>query len=200
MKAKDIKQVNITVIFSESLNHLLIPNMDLFELFKTSDEKLDKHTFLEAPGLKVLVLVNRQKEIIFEANRILINDKSKREPSKSEVVDDLEKIIQKGLVDRSKIVAYGFNYDLIAESEKNDPTKFINPEIQLMIPSIKSVGIKLTFEKNDHQQTLDVTPLREKSFLVHINTHYSRKLENAKEVKVQLQKDFSGFINLMKKL
>lgn len=52
MKPQEIINKNITILFSEPLNHLLISPTELINSFKIGDEKLDRHTFIEAPVLK----------------------------------------------------------------------------------------------------------------------------------------------------
>jgi len=92
MKIEAIKNINITISFSSSLNHLLISQKDLLELFKTGDPQKDLHTFIEAPGLKVLIFPNRQKDIVFEANRVLVNEKTGVRPEESKIIDNFQKI------------------------------------------------------------------------------------------------------------
>lgn len=76
MKIETIKNVNIAVLFSEPLNHLLISQKGLLDLFKTRDQQKNQHTFVEAPCLKVLIFPNLKKEVVFEWVRVLVNDKS----------------------------------------------------------------------------------------------------------------------------
>ena len=202
MEYKEILNTNITLLFSEPLNHLLITFKDLVDLFKIGDEKLDQHSFIEAPGLKVLIFPNRQKELIFEANRILINDKSKKEPQNSEVVDYLEKILQKNkMVDRNKIIAYGFNYDIIGTSEKGKVEDFISSKIKEAVENIKSAGVNLVFEKDTSRQVLQITPhATPNQFLIHLNIHYQRPLEELITIKEKLNNDFINFLELIKKI
>lgn len=201
MELKEIKQLNITVLFSEPLNHLLIPFKDIFELFKTGDPHLDQHSFIEAPGLKVLIFINRQKEIVFEANRILIIDKSKKEPKEVEIIADLEKIFEKGLADKEKISAYGFNYDIIGLSTKIKYTDLIGSKINSIIENIKMAGIKVNFDENNSKQILEITPIGpESQFLIHLNVHYQQSLEDIEKVKEKFTRDFVNFINLVEKI
>jgi len=202
MKPQEIINKNITILFSEPLNHLLISPTELINLFKIGDEKLDRHTFIEAPGLKVLVFPNRQKEIIFESNRLLINDKTKEEVSKSEIFDYLEKIIEKNrMVDKNKISAYGFNFDVIASSEKGKLKDFINPEITGVFSKVKSIGIKLFFEKESLLQNFQITPtLLENQFLIQVNFHYPGVLEEKEKIREKFLDDFNKLIKLVENL
>lgn len=202
MEPKEIININITLLFSEPLNHLLITFKDLFELFSIGDEKLDQHSFIEAPGLKILIFPNRQKEIVFEMNRVLINDKSKKEPQNSEIVDDLEKILQKNkMIDKEKIIAFGFNYDIIGTTEKEKFEDFISSKIIEAVSNIKSAGINLFFEKNNSRRSLQITPLPEANqFLIHLNVHYQQRFEELNTIKTKLIQDFNDFLNLIKKI
>jgi len=202
MEYKEILNTNITLLFSEPLNHLLITLKDLIDLFKIGDEKLDQHSFIEAPGLKVLIFPNRQKELIFEANRILINDKSKKEPQNSEIVDYLEKILRKNkMVDRNKIIAYGFNCDIIGTLEKGKVEDFISSKVKEAVENIKSAGINLVFEKNSSRQTLQITPLPTANhFLIHLNVHYQQSLDELGIIKEKLNNNFIDSLNLIKKI
>lgn len=76
MKIESVKNLNITLLFSAPLNHNLVSQQELFGSFKTDDPKDDLNSFIAAPGIRALIFPNRQKEIIFEANRILINEKT----------------------------------------------------------------------------------------------------------------------------
>lgn len=201
MKFQEILNKNITILFSEPLNYLLISPTDLINLFKTGDEKLDRHTFIEAPGLKVLVFPNRQKEIVFEANRLLINDKTREDPTKSEIFDYLEKIIEKNkMIDKNKISAYGFNFDVIVSSEKR-LKDFINPEIMGVFNNIKSVGIQLSFGKESLIQNFQIIPTPvENQFIICVNFNYSGILEEKEKIKEKFVKNFEKLIELIEKL
>ena len=202
MKLQEIINKNITLLFSEPLNHLLISPTELINLFKIGDEKLDRHTLIEAPGLKVLVFPNRQKEIAFESNRLLISDKTKEDVSQSEIFDYLEKIVEKNrMVDKNKISAYGFNFDVIALSEKGKLEDFINPEIIGVFSKIKSAGIKFFFEKESSLQDFQITPTPlENQFLIRANFHYAGVLEEKEKIKEKFLKDFNELFKLIENL
>jgi len=175
MKIETIKNINITVLFASPINHLLVSQKGLFDLFKTGDETKDKMAFIEAPGLKVLIFPNRKKEFVFEGVRILVNDKSEVLPENSEVIDDFEKIIKSDMVEQDKIVAYGFNYDAVIMPENSN---FKNSDLVgskiADIPGIKSVGVNMVFEKNDIAYAFEIKPIgSEQKFIAHFNAHFS---------------------------
>lgn len=199
MKIESIKNVNITILFSEPLNHILISQRDLLDLFKTGDQENDKHTFIEAPGLKVLVFPNRQREIIFEANRILINEKTGTEPEKSEIIDYLQKILDSSFIEKNKIAAYGYNYDLVIASndESFKISDFVGNKI-VSLAEIKSAGINISFDKNNIKYVFETKPIRDndQKFVAHFNVHFSvGQLPSDKELKEDLKAQFEEFKN-----
>lgn len=91
MNIESVKNINITLLFSSPLNHLLISQSDLLNKFKSEDADDNQHSFIGAPGLKILLFPKKQKEIVFEPTRILLNDKTGIAVENTEVVDDLQK-------------------------------------------------------------------------------------------------------------
>lgn len=203
MKIEAIKNVNITALFASPSNPLLVSQEGLLDLFKTDDEAKDKMVFIEAPGLKVLILPNRKKEFVFESIRILVNDKSEILPENSEVIDDFEKIIKSDMVEKDKIVAYGFNYDAVIMPENSN---FKNSDLVgskiADIQGIKSVGVSIVFEKNNTAYTFEIKPIgSEQKFIAHFNAHFSiNKLPDIKELKGKINKEFLEFKNTIEKI
>lgn len=203
MRIEAVKNVNITVLFASPINHLLISQNGLLDLFKTGDELKDKRTFVEAPGLKVVIFPNRKKEIVFEGTRILINDKNEVLPKDSDVIDDFQKIINSDMVEANKIVAYGFNYDAVIIPESNDfkINDLIGTKIAA-IQNIKSAGVNLLFEKEDITYVLEIKPIgKDQKFVAHFNAHFStNKLPEANELKEKIDKEFLEFKNVIEKI
>lgn len=204
MKIESIKNVNITALFSTPLNHLLISQKDLLDLFKTEDQENDKHTFVEAPGLKVLMFPSKQKEFIFEGVRILVSDKSGVSPENSDIIDNFQKIIKSNTIDQSKITAYGFNYDIIVNPENKNfnINDLISSKISAIAEKIKSVGINLIFDKNNIRYTLEIKPIDDenKNFLAHFNAHIIRELPNFEELKKEIVNQFEEFKKVIEKI
>jgi hypothetical protein len=202
MKIESIKNVNITALFSSPLNHLLISQKDLLDLFKTEDQENDKHTFIEAPGLKVLSFPSKQKEIIFEATRILVNDKTGRQIENIEVVDNLRNILKIGLIDQDKLTAYGFNYDVVVSSDSNFNINNLVGNKIASIENIKSAGANFSFEKNNIIYTLDIKPIRdEQKFVAHFNAHFNvSKLPDLQELKKEIKIQFEELKNVLQKI
>ncbi len=203
MKIETVKNVNITVLFALPINHLLIGQETLLDLFKTGDEEKDKRTFVEAPGLKVLMFPNQKKEFVFEGTRILVNDKSEIIPEKSAVIDDFEKIIKSDMFEQGKVAAYGFNYDavIIPENSSFKITDLISSKVAA-IKDIKSAGVNILFEKDGATYVLEIKPIgSEQKFVAHFNAHFSvNTLPNTKELKVEINKEFLKFKDVIGKI
>lgn len=172
MKIQGLKNLNITLLFSSPLNHLLISQGDIVKLFSTGDTQKDLFSFVEAPGLKLAIFPNQKKDIAFENLRVSLNDKSEVEIEKSTIVTDLRKVLDnKLLVDQSRLVAYGFNYDFLVEMDNSND--LIGKKISdLSGIKIKNVGVDVSFEKNGLTHRLTIAPTgQEKIFLIHFNSH-----------------------------
>ena len=203
MKIETIKNINITALFASPINHLLVRQEGLLDLFKTNNEAKDKIAFIEAPGLKVLIFPNRKKEFVFEGVRILVNDKSEVLPENSEVIDDFEKIIKSDMVEQNKIAAYGFNYDaiIIPENGGFKISDLVGSKIA-NIQDIKSAGVNILFEKDSITYVLEIKPIgSEQKFVAHFNAHFStNKLPDTKELKEKINKEFLEFKDIVKKI
>ena len=203
MKIEAIKNVNITVLFASPINHLLISQKELLDLFKIGDQQKDQHTFVEAPGLKVLLFPNRKKEFVFEGTRILVNDKSEVLPKDSNVIDDFEKVIKSNMVEQGKVVAFGFNYDaiIIPEDSSFKISDLVGSKVAA-IKNIKNAGVNILFENDDATYVLEVKPIgSEQKFVAHFNVHFStNKLPEIKELKEKINKEFSEFKNTIEKI
>lgn len=203
MKIEAIKNVNITVLFASPIDHLLISQKGLLDLFKTGDEVKDKRTFIEAPGLKVVIFPNRKKEFVFEGTRILVNDKNEVLPKDSDVIDDFEKIINSNMVEKGKFAAYGFNYDavVIPENSNFKISDLVSSKVA-NIQDIKSAGVNILFEKNNTTYVLEIKPIgSDQKFVAHFNAHFStNKLPDTKELKEKINKEFLEFKNTLEKI
>lgn len=203
MKIEAIKNINITLLFSEPLNHLLVSQKGLLDLFKTGDQQKDLHTFVEAPGLKVLIFPNLKKEVVFEGVRVLVNDKSETVLEKSEVISDFKKIIDSNMVNMDKLAAYGFNYDIVITPSDNTfkIDNLVNPKIASML-NIKSAGINILFNNGNITSVLEIKPVgKENEFIAHYNAHFNmNKLPNDQELKKELDDQFIEFKNIIQKI
>lgn len=201
MKIQGLKNLNITLLFSAPLNHLLISQPDVVKLFSIGDQQKDPFNFVEAPGLKVIIFPNQKKDIAFESLRVSLNDKSEVEIDKSTLITDFRKILNGGFIDQSKIIAYGFNYDFLVQLDNSND--LIGAKIS-KIPdiNIKSAGVNISFEKDGLTHMLTITPTgQEKIFLAHFNSHFnSSSIPEDNILKTQLQEQVNEFKKIIENL
>lgn len=201
MRIQGLKNLNITLLFSDPLNHLSFTQDDIIKLFKTGDQQKDLFNFIGAPELKVVIFPNQKKDIAFEKLYIKLNDKSGVEIEKSILIDDLRKILDSSFIDQSKIIAYGFNYDILVELDNGN--NLIGSKIS-KIPDINIInaGINISFEKDKLTHVLTITPMgQEKMFVVHFNTHFnSNKIPKNNVLKKQISAQFKEFKKILKNL
>lgn len=201
MNIESVKNINITLLFSSPLNHLLISQSDLLNKFKSEDADDNQHSFIGAPGLKILLFPKKQKEIVFEPTRILLNDKTGIAVENTEVVDDLQKILSLEAVDQNKLNAYGFNYDAVVVPKENfDFKDFISEKI-INIGNLKSVGISISFEQNGVLYAVDLASINNNKLVAHFNAHINTdKLPVVSELKIEIYKQYKEFENLINKI
>lgn len=205
MKIEAVKDVNITVLFTSPINHLLVSQKGLLDMFKIGDLQKDQHTFVEAPGLKVLIFLNQKKDFVFEGTRILVSDKSEVLPKDSAIMDDFEKIIKSDMVEQNKIAAYGFNYDAIVIPENGNfkISELVGSKIaDIKDINIKSAGVNISFEKKNTTYVLEIKPIGiEQKFIAHFNAHFStNKLPAVDELKLKIIKEFTEFETVIRQI
>ncbi|MBU2597852.1 MAG: hypothetical protein KKC53_01535 [Actinobacteria bacterium] len=196
--------MNITAVFKE-IDHTLITAEKMREIFELSEKEKKNSPFLEpSPNVKILVIPGRQKEIIIEEKRLRVNDKSGKEPNKSE----LEKYFQiafDSLVDKTKLIAYGFNYDILVKSEKKIDFKKLSGKC--IFESLESgsnileSGVRVLFEKEEKRYFLQTSPTEDPyKMRLHLNTHYSLKEINLRRLKEQLNENYLKLIGIIKRI
>ncbi|MDO9530410.1 MAG: hypothetical protein Q7J27_14800 [Syntrophales bacterium] len=204
MKIEAIKNLNVTVLFTSPINHLLVSPKGLLDLFKVGDQQKDQHTFVEAPSLKVFIFPNRKKEFAFEGMRIIVNDKSEVMPKDSEVIDDFEKIIKGDMVEQDKVAAYGFNYDAVISPKESNLkiSDFVGSKIaSIQNIKIKSAGINIVFEKAGTTYVLEIKPIgNEQKFFAHFNAHFNSRLPSFEELKKGIDREFLEFKDIIEKI
>lgn len=170
MKMLKIKQSNIAIVF-ERLDHSVLSPEELKKMLDYSkDEAL---SVIEAPGLKLFLLPNKKKAIVFEQNRLRINDDSGNEVDKSEVLDILQKMISK--FNTAKILAIGFNYAVMAEIDSRKLVQNLYSGVFKNHQSIQLLkgGFRLGYEKDKHRFDLVLSPTElENQILITLNSHY----------------------------
>lgn len=201
MEIKSIKQINITVLFPEPLNHALISLPDLKEKLKTGEEEKDITSVVEAPGLKVLIFPKREREVIFEQNRLLINVKNPEDLAGSDAFRYLDQGFEQSRQDRGKIAAYGFNFDVILfDSGKGNLVG--NRVIKAVEGEVEEQGAKVAFTKNGRKFILQLIPAGSSKELVgNVNIHYSSNVLPGDEIlQRNMGEDFGEFKNFIARL
>ncbi len=171
MKIQSLKNVNITVLFSAPLNHLLISPDKITKFFITGDPQKDGFNFIEAPGVRVIIFPNQKKDVTFEPFRLIVSDRSGVDIEHSTIVSDFKKVFDTDLVDPSKMVAYGFNFDISVETEKGELVNIVGSKL-LELPDAQVGGATVLFAKGGIKYVLDMKRINEKIYLVHLNVHF----------------------------
>jgi len=202
MKIEAVKSINITALFSSPINHLLISPKSLLELVKIKKQKKVSHSFIEVPGVKIMIFPGYKKEFVFEANRVLVNDKSEVVPKKSDIVKYFLKIIGASIVEKDKMTAYGFNYNIVIAPDKNnlEIKDLIGKKIAEIV-DIKKAGIDISFEKKNIIYRLNIEPIgNNKKFIAHFNAHFESKLLSSDALKNSLNLQFEELKKIVKKI
>jgi hypothetical protein len=203
MKIKTIKNVNITALFPEPVKHSLVDPEIIVSLFSdtTTNAGEIKKNVIEAPGLKVVILPELKKEFVFEPVRILVNDKSEKTLEHSSVIDDFKKLADKKLIDQSKIIAYGFNFDAIVIPDGAFSVCDLVGAKIAKIQNISNVGIMVDFKKNNLKYDFNLAPVGEENmFLAHLNVHFAGTIPEFDVLKKQLTEQFKEFEETIAKI
>jgi hypothetical protein len=205
IKSRENIQLNITAVFSE-IDHAHITAEKMREVFGLTEEEKRKSPFFEIPGVKSLIFPpERQKDIIFEANRIRLNDKSRKEPKDSDLVQDFYKAFE-NLVDKTKLIAYGFNYDILVTTEEPVEYKiFIGKKMLSILNSgvLSEGGMRMVYRKDNKRFDLQISPIvgQSKQFIVHLNVHYdATKIEDFTLIQNQFVQEYSEIQKIINQL
>lgn len=199
IKSQEIKQLNITALFTE-IDHASITAQKMREVLNLNDAEKKNSPFFEIPGVKSLVVPSRQKDIVFESNRLRVNDKSDKEPKSSDLVQDFHKAFE-SLVDKTKLVAYGFNYDILVTTEELVDYKTFVGEKMLSILNggvLSETGMRMVYEKDNKKFDLQISPIGglPKQFVAHLNIHYDiNKIEDFTLIQNQF---VQGYLEIQK--
>jgi len=202
MNIDKIQQLNITVLFREPLNHSAILPQNVFEALGVGEQPLGA-TITQGPGISILVLPKQNKEFIFEAIRVLINDNN-GDIDKSELISDYVKISKLPFFNKENIVAYGFNYGIVVSRAGGiDFPGFIAESLKKNIAdNLDSAAVKLNFKRENISYDLQIIPAGiANQAVVHLHVNFpaaefsgggdelkSKFFEKFKELKVMIEK------------
>jgi len=204
IKSQEIKQLNITALFTE-IDHASITAQKMREVLNLNDAEKTNSPFFEIPGVKSLLVPSRQKDIVLEGNRLRVNEKSGKEPKNSNLVQDFQKALE-NLVDRTKLVAYGFNYDiLITTEEPMDYKTFIGEKMLSILNSgvLSEAGMRMVYKKDNKRFDLQISPIGglPKQFVAHLNIHYDiNKIEDFALIHNQFIQGYSEIQKIISQL
>ena len=201
MKFRGLQSVNITALFSEQLNHQLISPDTVASLFATGDTQKDVRNVVEAPGLKIINLPNQKKTVAFEPNRLIVSNNDGGTIKESELLGDFVKVFSISAIDKSKLAGYGFNFDGLAEADDTDLSNIIGSKLLQLSSNIKQAGAVVSFVKDNITYILELKPIQEKAYHVHLNNHYQSSIMPSPEVlESELKKRLIEFQDLIKKI
>lgn len=176
MKIKNfqLKKLNITALF-DKVDQSQITSEAIRDLFKLKAQDRANTPFIELPGTKVLIIPTLKKEIVIESTKLRVSDTGPEKLSKSNVVDDFKKVYE-AFSGKSKLRAYGFNYDISLQlQEKISYNKLLSSSLKKAINGGKllEAGARVVYSKKNRRVDIQVVPGRqEKELGVHANIHY----------------------------
>lgn len=200
IKSQEIKQLNITAVFSE-IDHTSITAEKMRNVFELTEEEKKNSPFLEpSPEVKILAIPNRKKDVIIEANRLRVNDRSGKKPKESDLIQDFRKAFE-NLVDKEKIVAYGFNYDILVFTEEPiEYEVFIGDKMLSILNKglLSEAGMRMVYKKEDKRFDLQISPIVgiANQFLLHLNIHYEKR--EIKDLNLFRDQFIQGYLEIQK--
>jgi len=202
MKFRELQAANITASFSDQINHTLISLDKVASLFITKDPQKDARNVIEAPDLKILGFPNQKKTIAFEPNRFIVAYNDYKADMNSALANDFTKILSMtGIIDQSKLEAYGFNFDALAEAETGKLSDIVGPKLLQFSPDIKRGGATVSFEKDGVTYVVELKSVSEKLYHVHVNVHYqSNSIPPAETIKEEVGKQLIEFQSIIEKI
>lgn len=203
-----IKRLNITFVFSEPLNHILINSGKIVQVFAGSGENQEKYNSIQAPNFFVLQLQESQKEIAFEKNRVILSDKSGVEPKKSDLSEMAEKVFSETLAKLENISAEGYNFDLeiTYPDEEVASNFFLSKKLSNSLKirkeeEILTSGIRTRIQGKHARREIQTEILSSNSIFFHLNYHYTKKIAESSEVRRRrFQQNYNDAVKITQKL
>lgn len=201
---KRILQINITAIL-ENIEIESISSQKLKDIFELNDDERKNTVFFEVPGIRSFFIQNRAIEVIFESNRIRFNDKTGKEAEESNLIYYLQKVFVK-LFEVDKIIAYGFNYDvLISYEEKINFENLFSDNVLKILNGEKllEAGFRIAFKKNERRLDFQLVPIlgNLKQVIATLNVHFDiPKIENYDLIKEQFLNGYSEMQEIISRL
>lgn len=203
IKSQEIKQLNVTAVFTE-IDYASITPDRMRKTFELTEAENKTSPFLEpSQFIKILGIPSKQKDIIIEGSRLRVNDNGGKEPRNSELIKYFQ-IAFKKLTEKDKLVAYGFNYDILVTSEnKIDFKKFLGTNVikSLTANSILESGLRVLSTKKEKRYDLQISPTGNlNKLLIHLNVHYPLKKIDFQQLQKQFEENYLYLIKIIGKI
>ncbi|MFA5188908.1 MAG: hypothetical protein WC460_06100 [Patescibacteria group bacterium] len=193
MAKLDIKNFNITGLYDNELEG--ITQEKVIELLSITGDEAKNLFFLGIGSNRVFVIPDRNLEIKFESNRLIVNNKTEGNDNPEFIIETFIKL--QGLIEESELKAYGFNLDINATADNEiDWNKFLNNDFLKNINATDTlINASIKIKKHlpdDVISVLELIPSEEKNVIgVHLNRHFN--LSELKKMEI-IVSDFLSFI------
>lgn len=204
INSKSLYHSNIVFAFSQD-NFLVPDNAELFSFFSSDQTK--GANFIEDPILKakVLSLPQLKVQIIWEKNRLVVEDLSQEENNGGNI-SVLAFSLLKKFLDKNKILGFGFNFDINYRFRDVIGIKeaFLNiaDEKVLEKSDLRDWGCQFTLEKEGGKRQeryfLKITSPLE--VMAHVNCHFDNKEINEESLSILFNKCYNEIDEVIKNL
>lgn len=192
IKKFELKKLNITALF-DKIDQSSINSEVIRDLFELKPQERANTPFIDLPGTKVLIIPALKKEVVVEPNRLRVSDTEQVDPSSSKIVNDFKKVYE-AFGKKSKLRAYGFNYDISIQLEGDiSYGKLLSSSLKKLINSGKllEAGAKVVYSKKGRKIDIQIVPsTKEKQLGILANVHYEVDAIDFKKLTEKLAADY----------
>lgn len=194
MKIQNIqlKKINITALF-DKVDQSQITSEAIRSLFDLKPEEKANTPYIDLPGTKVLIIPTQRKEIAVEPNRLMVSDSNIDDPAKSKTVGNFKKVYN-AFSGKSKLRAYGFNYDILLSLQDNfQYSSLLSGSLKRLLNggTLKEVGARVIYDKGGRKIDIQVVPGGQQNQLsIHANAHHESNAINFTNLHKELLADY----------
>lgn len=186
-----IKKINITVLL-DKVDQSQITSETIRNLFDLKPDEKANTPYIDLPGIKVLVIPTQRKEITVEPNRLMVSD-SNDDLTKSKIVNDFKKVYDE-FRGKSKLRAYGFNYDILLFTQENfQYSRLLSANLKKLLNEgmLKEAGARVVYDKGGRRIDIQVVPGGQPNQLgIHANVHHESNTINFTNLHKELLADY----------
>ncbi len=192
--AKNVQRSNIVVVYDKK-NLCETSPQDVFSLY--SGENLQGSNFHDAPvmDLKIFTFPRRRLKIVFEKNRMRLEDETKEDPFSSKLGAEAHRI-HSNLFQKVNSLAFGFNYDIFYRFDEVIPQREIMKQFlkETALEELNDFGWQFTLrkEKSKKSETYFFKVISPLEIALHVNYHFNQPLPLSQE---KLQEFFEKCYN-----